>query len=232
HVASQPEVTDEEHPVDGVPMGSKKVREQLKIVRDETDDYEPGHVLLTKLLVDAQADIAVLKARKLLPVMPYRIGRSGALRAGNLVQVRGFPLGAFAALNTGKVLNPLTQDTERGWNHVDFMIDALLASGNSGSPVFAISCRSSEPELVGIDDDYPLSTRETMALVDRGANGFGTLDSVVVPVDGQSTEAPVQALEGDVREHFDKLYESLWRQVLGVADYRSRLAKGRLSADA
>ncbi len=317
HVASQPEVTDEEHPVDGVPMGSKKVREQLKIVRDETDDYEPGHVLLTKLLVDAQADIAVLKARKLLPVMPYRIGRSGALRAGNLVQVRGFPLGAFAALNTGKVLNPLTQDTERGWNHVDFMIDALLASGNSGSPVFAISCRTSEPELVGIyhagytdaaalnavvavdqlreeletlkvpkrdpagvhneitaqdrdrlikqllaettrsltfpfggrsvvvalsdpqtirfsilDDDYPLSTREAMALVDRGANGFGTLDSVVVPVDGQSTEAPVQALEGDVHEHFDKLYESLWRQVLGVADYRSRLAKGRLSADA
>jgi len=149
-VASQPEVTDEEHPVDGVPMGSKKVREQLKIVRDETDDYEPGHVPLTKLLVDAQADVAVLKARKLLPVMPYRIGRSGALRAGNLVQVRGFPLGAFAALNTGKVLNPLTQDTERGWNHVDFMIDALLASGNSGSPVFAISCRTSEPELVGI----------------------------------------------------------------------------------
>src|SRR2546425_2785626 len=41
------------------PMGSKKVREQLKIVRDETDDYEPGHVPLTKLLVDAQADVAV-----------------------------------------------------------------------------------------------------------------------------------------------------------------------------
>ena len=317
HVASQPEVTDEDHPVDGVPTGSKKVREQLKIVRDETDDYEPGHVLLTKLLVDPQADIAVLKARKVLPVMPYRLGRSGALRAGNLVQVRGFPLGAFAALNTGKVLNPLTHDTERGWNHADFMIDALLASGNSGSPVFAISCRTSEPELVGIyhagytdaaalnavvavdqlreeletlkvpkrdpagahneitaqdrdrlvkqllaettrsltfpfgarsvvvalsdpqtirfsilDEDYPLSTQETMALVDRGANGFGTLDLIVVPVDGQSTEAPAQALEGDVREHFDKLYESLWRQVLGVADYRARLAKGRLSADA
>jgi len=317
HVASQPEVTDEDHSVDGVPTGSKKVREQLKIVRDETDDYEPGHVLLTKLLIDPQADIAVLKARKVLPVMPYRVGRSGALRAGNLVQVRGFPLGAFAALNTGKVLNPLTHDTERGWNHADFMIDALLASGNSGSPVFAISCRTSEPELIGIyhagftdaaalnavvavdqlreeletlkvpkrdpagahneitaqdrdrlvkqllaettrsltfpfgarsvvvalsdpqtirfsilDEDYPLSTREAMALVDRGANGFGTLDLIVVPVDGQSTEAPAQALEGDVREHFDKLYESLWRQVLGVADYRARLAKGRLSADA
>src|SRR3954464_4387886 len=138
HVASQPEVTDAEHTVEGIPVGAKKVREQLKIVRDETDDYEPGHIALTKALSDPQADIAVLKARKQLPVMPYRMGRAGALRPGNLVQVRGFPLGAFAALNTGKVLNPMTHDSERGWNHTDFMVDALLSSGNSGSPVFAV----------------------------------------------------------------------------------------------
>src|SRR3954470_5654544 len=150
HVASQPDVTDDEHPVESVPTGSKKVREQIKIVRDETDDYEPGHVPLTKLLSDPQGDIAVLKARKQLAVMPYRMGRSAALRAGNLVQVRGFPLGAFAALNSGKVLNPITHDSERAWNHVDFMVDALLASGNSGSPVFAISCHTGEPELVGV----------------------------------------------------------------------------------
>src|SRR5438132_5957239 len=36
HVASQPDVTDDDHTVEGVPTGSKKVREQLKIVRDET----------------------------------------------------------------------------------------------------------------------------------------------------------------------------------------------------
>src|SRR5438874_11313125 len=150
HVAGQPDVTDDEHPVEGVPLGSKKVREQLKIVRDETDDYEPGHIVLAKVLSAPQADIAVLKARKQLGVMPYRIGRSSALRSGNLVQVRGFPLGAFQALNTGKVVNPMTLDTERGWNHADFMVDALLAAGNSGSPVFAVSCRSAEPELVGV----------------------------------------------------------------------------------
>jgi serine protease Do len=316
HVASQPDVTDEEHPVEGVPMGSKKVREQLKVVRDENDDYEPGHVLLTKLLSDGQADIAVLKAKKQLGLMPYRIGRSGALRPGNLVQVRGFPLGAFAALNTGKVLNPMTVDTERGWNHVDFVIDALLNTGNSGSPVFAISCRTGEPELVGVyhagytdaaalnavvaidqlreeldtlripkrdaaahseitaqdrdrlvkqlfsepthsftfpfggrsvvaaltdpqtlrfsvlDDDFPMVVQESMALVDRGQNSFGTLDEIVVFVDGQPSVAPTQALDGDVREHFDRLYDQLWKQVLGVVDYRARLAKGRLSADA
>jgi serine protease Do len=317
HVASQPDVTDDEHPVDGVPMGSKKVREQLKIVRDENDDYEPGHVPLSKVLGDPQADIAVLKAKKQLGIMPWRIGRSGALRPGNLVQVRGFPLGAFAALNTGKVLNPLTVDSERAWNHTDFVVDALLNSGNSGSPVFAVSCRTAEPELVGVyhagyteaaalnavvaidqlrdeletlrvprrdpagshaeitaqdrdrlvkqlfsepthslnfpfggrsvvaalvdpqtlrfsilDDDFPLVVQESMALIDRGQNGFGTLDSIAVSVDGQPTEAPAQALEGDVREHFEKLYESLWKQVLGVVDYRARLARGKLSADA
>ena len=316
HVASQPEVTDEDHPVEGIPAGSKKVREQLKIVRDESDDYEPGHIPLTRVLSDPAADIAIVKAKKMLGTLPWHLGRSSQLRPGNLVYVRGFPLGAFAALNTGKVLNPYTADTEKGWNHSDFIVDALLNSGNSGSPVLAVSCRTGEPELVGVyhagyteaaalnavigidqlreeldtlkvpkrdvaakleitaqdrdalvkslfdeqghsvmfpfggrsvlvqlvdpstlrfailDDEYPLVTRQAMALVDRAENGFGTLDSIAVSVDGQLTEAPAQALEGDVREHFDRLYDSLWRQLLGVTDYRARLAKGRLSADA
>jgi serine protease Do len=317
HVASQPDVTDDDHPVEGVPTGSKKVREQLKIVRDENDDYEPGHVILTKLLSDPQGDIAVLKAKKQLGVSPWRIGRSASLRPGNLVYVRGFPLGAFAALNTGKVLNPMTVDSERAWNHVDFVVDALLNSGNSGSPVFAISCRTAEPELVGVyhagytdaaalnavvaidqlrdeldtlkvpkrdaaglhsditaqdrdrlvkqlfaepthsltfpfagrsvvatlvdpqtlrfsvlDDDYPLVVQESMALIDRNHNGFGTLDEIAVSVDGAAVQAPAEALDQDVREHFDRLYESLWRQVLGVVDYRVRLVKGRGNADA
>jgi NAD(P)-dependent dehydrogenase (short-subunit alcohol dehydrogenase family) len=71
-----------------------------------------------------------------------------------------------------------------------------------------------------------------MALVDRGQNSFGTLDSIVVSVDGQPAEAPAQALDREVREHFERLYDSLWRQVLGVVDYRARLARGKQSADA
>ncbi|MFL5424266.1 MAG: trypsin-like peptidase domain-containing protein [Myxococcales bacterium] len=316
HVANRPEVTDEEHGVEGVPPGSKKVRETLKIVRDEEDDYEPGHVALTRVLTDSASDISIVKARKVLPVMPFRIGRSSALRPGNLVQVRGFPLGAFAAVNVGKVVNPYTEDTERGWSHSDFVVDALLSSGNSGSPVFAVSCRTSEPELVGVfhagytdaaalnvvvsidqlreeletlkvpkregglraevtaldrdrvvkelfsdqshtitfpfggrtaivrladpttlrfsilDDDFPLVVNEAVTLVDRGHNGFGTLDGIVVHVDGVPAEASPTLLDGEVREHFDKLYDSLWHQVLGVVDYRSRLARGQKSADA
>ena len=110
-------MTDDDHRVDGIPRGSKKVREQLRIVRNEDDDYEPGHVALFKVLVDQGADLAVLRTRKQLPLLPYRFGRSGALRAGNVVQVRGFPLGVFPALNIGKVTNPYTEDTEKGWNH-------------------------------------------------------------------------------------------------------------------
>ena len=316
HVAERPDVTDEEHTVEGVPAGSKKVREQLKIVRNEDDDYEPGHVALAKVLTDAAADIAIVKAHKLLPLMPFRFGRSSALRAGNLVQVRGFPLGAFSALSVGKVVNPYTEDTEKGWSHSDFVIDALLSAGNSGSPVFAVSCRTSEPELVGVfhagytdaaalnvvvgidqlreeldtlkvprrdgglrseitaqdrdrvvkelfaeqshaltfpfggravlaqiadprtlrfavlDDDYPMATRESLALVDHSQSGFGTLDTVVVLVDGAPAEVPGSALEPEMRDHFEKLYDALWHQLLGVVDYRARLSRGRQSADA
>ena len=316
HVASRPEVTDEEHPVEGVPTGSKKVREQLKIVRDEDDDYEPGHVTLAKVLSDPAADIAIVKARKLLPFMPFRIGRASVLRPNNLVQVRGFPLGAFAAVSNGKVVNPYTQDTEHGWSHSDFVIDALLSAGNSGSPVFAVSCRTSQPELVGVfhagysdaaalnvvvaidqlreeletlkvprregglhlemtaqdrdrvvkelfadkartltfpfggraavaqlvdptmlridvlDDEFPLVAREALSLVDRGQNGFGTLDTIIVRLDGSPVEVSAWSLEAEIRDHFEKLYDSLWHQLVGVLEYRARVERGRQNADA
>jgi V8-like Glu-specific endopeptidase len=317
HVASRPEVTDDEHGVQGIPPGSKKVREQLKIVHDESDDYEPGHIALSRVLSDPAADIAMLKAKKMLPVMPYHLGRSSALRSGNLVTVRGFPLGVFAALNSGKVVNPYTQDTEKAWQHTDFVIDALLSGGNSGSPVFAISCRTGEPELVGVyhagftdaaalnvvvgidqlreeletfkvphrdaalmneitaadrdrvvqelfadqthklifpygartvqaeltdpetlrfavlDEDFPLATREALALVDRARNGFGTLDAVGLSSDdGQLSEVPAAALDADARDHLERLYDSLWHQLIGVLEYRAAQSKQRLSADA
>src|SRR5205823_3163653 len=119
--------------------------EKASAILDASKDpfaFAIRHVALVKLMADPQADIAVLKAKKQLPLMSWRIGRSASLRPGNLVYVRGFPLGAFAALNTGKVLNPMTVDSEKGWNHTDFVVDALLSSGNSGSPVFAVTCRT------------------------------------------------------------------------------------------
>jgi serine protease Do len=317
HVASRPDVTDEEHTVEGIPPGAKKVREQLKIVRDESDDYEPGHIPLVKVLSDPASDIAILKAKTALPVMPYRIGRSGALRAGNQVQVRGFPLGAFRAVSSGKVINPYTEDSDRAWSHSDFVIDALLSGGNSGSPVFAVSCRTGELELVGVyhagytdaaalnvvvavdqlkeefetlrlpkrdqagarveitaadrdkivqelnsspsrklvipfggravevslrepqllrfsvlEEEFPLGLQETLALIDHSSSGFGTLDSVAWTVDDLPVEVGLQSLDADSREHFERLYDQLWHQLLAVDEYRVRAAKGRASADA
>jgi serine protease Do len=150
HVAAWPDVTDPFHHVDGVPEGCKRVEDKLRIVRDERDDYEPGQIPLTRVAVDPMLDGAILKAAQRLTVLPYRIGKSAGLRQGNAVEVRGFPLGVMEAVSTGKIVNPYDRDQEQGWDHVDFVIDALLAEGNSGSPVLAASCKTRELELVGV----------------------------------------------------------------------------------
>jgi len=52
-----------------------------------------------------------------------------------------------------------------------------------------------DPQLMRfsiLEDDYPLTMQESMALVDRGQNGFGTLDSVAVSVDGRRWKRPRQ----------------------------------------
>jgi len=151
HVAVWPEVTDSLHRIDGVSDGCKRVEDKLRIVRDERDDFDPGQVVLTRIAVDPLLDAAILKAAgQKLTIMPYKIGKSAGLRQGNAVAVRGFPLGVMQAVSSGKVVNPYDRDQEQGWDHVDFVIDALLAEGNSGSPVLAASCKSRDLELVGV----------------------------------------------------------------------------------
>jgi serine protease Do len=150
HVATWPTVTDEEHEVSDVPAGCKKVDEELRLVRNESDDYEPGHIVVQKVVSDPLLDASVLKTRQQLNVMPYRVGRSALLKAGNVVQVRGYPLGLLQATNSGKVVSAADLDREKGWYHSDFVVDALVTKGNSGSPVFAVSCRTGALELVGL----------------------------------------------------------------------------------
>lgn len=161
HVADQPLVTEAEGDVESVPAGARKVREITYIVPSEADEDEGSHIRLTQVFSDEALDLAVLKTRHPLQVMPYRIGRSSALRVGNAVHVRGYPLGAFAASNTGRVISVGQPDRERNWNHEDFAVDALLNPGNSGSPVFAVSCRTGELELVGI---YHAGYKDAQAL--------------------------------------------------------------------
>lgn len=150
HVAVWPDVTDSRNRVPGVSEGCRRVESRLRIVLDDRSDDEAGDTALKLVASDLRLDAAILKASKKLPVLPYRIGSEKGLRQGNAVEVSGFPLGLLHAVNTGKVVNPYDLDVEQGWNHVDFVIDALLSEGNSGSPVLALSCRTGRRELVGI----------------------------------------------------------------------------------
>lgn len=149
HVATSPLVSHETDVI-GVPPGCKKIDDQLRLVRDQYDAYEPGQIAVTKVVNDLGLDAAVIKVRQKLNLMPYRLGSSALLRAGNIVLVKGFPLGLMEATNYGKVVSPLDRDHQGSWDHADFVIDALVTEGNSGSPVLAISCRTGELELVGL----------------------------------------------------------------------------------
>jgi len=150
HVASWPAVTSAEHAVDGVPAGCKRVADSLAIVDDDHDDYAADDVPLTRVVTDPTLDVAILRAHTQLGIIPWRVGKSAALVARDAVEVRGFPLGEFRATNVGKVISAYDHDDQGDWNHDDFVVDALLTSGGSGSPVLALSCKTGELELVGI----------------------------------------------------------------------------------
>lgn len=150
HVASWPAVTDDEHQVDGVARGCKRLSETIAIVDDDRDTYTADDIPLERVAVDPALDIAILRAPKALPVIPWKIGKSAALSARDVVEVRGFPLGRFRATNTGKVISTHDHDDSGVRDHDDFVIDALLAPGGSGSPVFAVACATGELELVGV----------------------------------------------------------------------------------
>jgi S1-C subfamily serine protease len=150
HVAEWPAVTDDEHKVDDVPPGCKRISDAVRIVESERDSYDRDDTPLQRVVTDRSMDMAVLKAHALLPILPWKVGRSADLKERNVVDVRGFPLGAFKATNVGKVVSTYDHDDEKEWDHVDFVVDAQLSPGNSGSPVLGVSCRTGEFELVGV----------------------------------------------------------------------------------
>jgi serine protease Do len=150
HVVAFPEVTGDGVDLDGVPPGSRRVREEVRIVANEAEPEGPDQPRLSGVVQDEALDVAVLASKRPLQTIPYRFGRSEDLRVGNAVLVRGFPLGAFPAANGGRVIGVGQRDLERGWDHEDFAVDALLNLGSSGSPVLAVSCETGEPEVVGV----------------------------------------------------------------------------------
>lgn len=150
HVAEWPLVTDEAHQASSVPLGCKRVDEETRIVENESDNYGADDIELSRVVSDITLDATILRSKSKLNILPWKLGKSSALRERNVVQVRGFPLGVFQATNDGKVISALDHDTDKEWDHDDFVIDALLSHGSSGSPVLAVSCETGEFELVGM----------------------------------------------------------------------------------
>jgi len=150
HVSDWPVVTDDDHTAEDVPPGCRRVSDELNIVENEADSYGRDDIPLSRVVADPQLDIAVLTTPNKLAVLPWKIGHSSRLRDRNIVDVRGFPLGVFKATNVGKVVSAYDHDTYKEWDHDDFVVDALLSPGGSGSPVLAISCKTGEFELVGV----------------------------------------------------------------------------------
>lgn len=150
HVVYWPAVTDAQHHVDDVPLGCKLIKQKLSIVDNEEDEFDGDDIALARVVDDRALDVAVVRAKAKLRILPYRTGHSAALSTGDVVIVRGFPLGVFQAYNTGKIINTLDDDRYKQWDHVDFIVDAQLSNGNSGSPVLALNRKTGEYELVGI----------------------------------------------------------------------------------
>ncbi|MCB9555915.1 MAG: trypsin-like peptidase domain-containing protein [Deltaproteobacteria bacterium] len=150
HVVNWPPISDNEGArVAGIPAGCKRSSQSISIVTNEDDAYQDDDVPLRLVAVDEKLDAAILAGPKRLAIMPYRLGRSGAVRAGDAVFVRGYPLSAFEGVSTGKIVNPRDRDLEDEWQHWDIVISAPLSVGNSGSPVLAVT-RAGRYELIGM----------------------------------------------------------------------------------
>jgi len=141
------DVTDDEHAVEGVPTGRR---------RCASSSRSCGTRLTTTSRDTSARQGAVGHAGghrrpqdgKRLPVMPYR-SADQPLYVPKPVQVRGFPLGAFAAVNTGQGAHPMTHDSERGLEPRRLHDRCAARVGEQRQPVFAVSCRTAEPELCG-----------------------------------------------------------------------------------
>src|SRR5205807_5739292 len=64
HVTERPPVTDDEHHVEGVPGGCKKIADSLRVVDNESDAYERDDVALTRVVSDPALDVSILKTHE------------------------------------------------------------------------------------------------------------------------------------------------------------------------
>jgi len=133
HVAAGPR-SPTLHKIDGVQDGCKRVEDKLRIVRDERDDFEPGQIR-SAASPSSRCWTRRSSGQPAAQRLPTASARAPACARQRRL-VRGSRSG-HAGVSSGKIVNPYDA-IRAGLDHVDFVIDALLSEGNSGSPVCAV----------------------------------------------------------------------------------------------
>jgi serine protease Do len=150
HVADWPSTLQLDAEADGGKADCHLVSRAIKIVESETDANDRDDLALTRVVSDPRLDVAVLRSRATLPVLPWAMGRSAALRERDVLYVAASSQGTRPGQNVDRVARPVVRDERGGWSHDDFVLDTTLPEAWSGSPVFAASCASGQLELVGV----------------------------------------------------------------------------------
>lgn len=139
HVATAPFILNE--------GAYRKVSEKIEIVDSATDQKPEDNISLELVVTDEKLDMAVLKTTRKLNVYPYKRGKSSELLSGNIARAEGYPQALIKATTQGIISTATNPNKEVTFEDEDFVIDAAINPGNSGSPVFAL--REGDWEWVG-----------------------------------------------------------------------------------
>ena len=149
HVAEWPPVTDDEHKVDDVPPGCKKVSDALRIVESERDTYDRDDIPLQRVVTDKSMDMAVPRRTRSFPP-PLEGGAFGGPQGAQRGRrARLPPRGVQGDQRRGSRVD-LRPRRREGLGPRRLRGGRAAVAGQLGVTVLGVSCRTGEFELVGV----------------------------------------------------------------------------------
>ena len=102
-----------------------------------------------EILVEGATDFAVLEMKKPaeLPFLPYALGDTSTLEAGNITYMTGYVDREYSMIREGIVTR--MEHNDQGWGEGYFLISNGIHFGDSGGAT--IGFRDGVPELIGIN---------------------------------------------------------------------------------
>ena len=102
-----------------------------------------------EILVEGATDFAVLEMKKPaeLPFLPYALGDTSTLEAGNITYMTGYVDREYSMIREGIVTR--MEPNDQGWGEGYFLISNGIHFGDSGGAT--IGFRDGVPELIGIN---------------------------------------------------------------------------------